>query len=106
MTDALRRRALVFGVSGALLTIGPAVWVLDDVLRSGPPPSVGVDVRGKWCNEDASVMLEFNRWHVCSPSTHPHTHARTPCGSAFVKSAWMHALCSLHQGRVGVAYSA
>jgi hypothetical protein len=54
------------GVSGAFLTIGPAVWVLDDVLKSAPPDTVTVDVRGKWMSRDRAVVMEFNRFYVCS----------------------------------------
>ncbi len=45
---------------------GPAIWVMDDVLSSKPPVSVlnVCDVRGKWANEDATVLLEFNRFYV------------------------------------------
>jgi hypothetical protein len=64
LQQRLRRRAAVIGVSAGLLTIGPVIWFLDDVLRSAPPPTVTVDVRGKWSNEDASVTLEFNQFHV------------------------------------------
>ena len=67
LQQKLRKRAIVIGASTGLLTIGPVVWFLDDVLQSAPPPTVAVDVRGKWSNEDATVTLEFNRFHVSVP---------------------------------------